>query len=125
MRKRRTLLAAGAVLCFGIVGWHLPWSTPPKPGVTRENFQRLHKGMADDAVQSILGAAGEYSVGLMKRNPWLAYVREWRGQEVAILVAFDSDGLVLEGGLVDSQDHRELLPDNESLLDHLRRLLPW
>jgi hypothetical protein len=52
---RRTWLILSAVVLLSLVGVGMYLATPPKPGVTRANFLRLHQGMSEEQVEEILG----------------------------------------------------------------------
>jgi hypothetical protein len=55
----------------------------PKPGVTRENFDRLRTGMSEQEVESILGCPGEF-FGCMT----FCTYKSWDGQDCWIVVRF-------------------------------------
>jgi hypothetical protein len=66
--RRRTLLAAVAGLAVLVaVGVFMPW--PQQHRITRENFERIHKGMTHADVEAILGPAGDYSSGPTRPDP--------------------------------------------------------
>jgi hypothetical protein len=52
---RRRLLAASALLLLPLIGFGVYLLIPPNPGVTVENFHRLHKGMMLEQVETLLG----------------------------------------------------------------------
>jgi len=57
-RRRRLLLAVGAVSLLGVAGFALSlWFTSPTPGVTWENHRRLRVGMALSDVKALFGEA--------------------------------------------------------------------
>src|ERR1700722_13886413 len=57
MLKRR-LLTVSALLVLPLIGVGVYLLIPPNPGVTLENFRRLHEGMSREEVESILGSKG-------------------------------------------------------------------
>lgn len=57
MIRRRLLLFA--VVLASLIGVGIYLLLPPKPGVTLENFRRLHVGMTRSEVESILGTPDE------------------------------------------------------------------
>ena len=122
MKKRLRLLLL-AVGVFVGVGVAVLRPVPPKPGLTVENFRRLHQGMTEDEVEAILGqhcmASGEgWSLTLY----WLT---EHGHAEVDFPlshteeVGAESGQLSLDGCQVVS-----LPPKLPSFWERLRRLLP-
>lgn len=59
MRKKWWLAAvAMAALCAGLTAG-IPALFPPRPGVTKANFDRIEKGMQLEQVEAIFGGPGE------------------------------------------------------------------
>jgi hypothetical protein len=87
-------LAVGlAVLAGALVLW-------PRPDrITRENFDRIRKGMSRAEVEAILGPPGDYRTILteganrvyFKNRPMASYEKVWKGNagNVVVLIGFD------------------------------------
>ncbi len=56
-------------------------------GVTVQNYRRLQVGMAEAAVESLLGEQGE----AIPVNDWENREKRWRGDKLIITVAFDTE----------------------------------
>ncbi len=85
--KRRLLLALGAVGLLGVAGFVLfiwPTRPAPTPGVTWENFHRLHYKMSPADVEALLGKP-QKTVKL--EDDWTKSF--WRSKDVAIYLLFD------------------------------------
>jgi hypothetical protein len=146
MRRRRLLLGAGLLALFGAAAFLLT-VVVQRPGsrITRENYERIDNGMTEEEVNAVLGCvAGDYTgkkaaelekwakvLGVIEEldrtirvrgkpapPPRQSVFRYWIGDDVAILVYF-IDGKVFEKHLEDVADQPI------SVLDRLRRLLPW
>ena len=57
MRRRKLIAAVGLVAVGAFVMW------PRMDRITRENFDRISKGMSRAEVEAILGPPGDYSGG--------------------------------------------------------------
>src|ERR1035438_7357980 len=82
---------------------------PPRPGVTKENYDRIAIGMTYDEVEAILGPPGERTEG------WVC----WESEDpyIFIMVRFDEEDRVRRKGW-EGDDDRSVWT---KLLDHL----PW
>ena len=132
MRRRRLLLGVSAVVLL-VAGFALfVWLTRPTPGVTWENFRRLHIGMSVKEVERLLGEPHEV-YGSRRGTE-----RYWKSQEVEISLTFDTEGLYDGRGhspptdnanwsehLRLAFDEGERIRTHEGFLDHIRRWLPW
>jgi SmpA / OmlA family len=103
----------------------LPRLLPPKPGVTLDNFRRLHRGMTKEEVDAILG--GPVEVSGFNNNK--ARTRYWHGDHCRVSIT-SSSFVTLDAadGEIRTDDGRLLLrlaPEPPSLWERLRRLLPW
>jgi hypothetical protein len=111
MRKTRWLLLGSLLAC--IVGLVLVVLAllPPRPGVTKENFDRIHNGMTRAEVEAIFGDES----GRHKDQ-----VALWVSDDAAdlALVAFDNEDRVLVKNWLGQPDDRTPF---EKLLDRL----PW
>jgi hypothetical protein len=132
MRRRRLLLEAGALALLALTGLAVLRRLPPRPGITRANYERLREGMTVQQVEGILGGSpGNYSrfsdkeAGLWAldfEDPELSrqYFRGrevWVGDELAVAVWFNDGGLVRRKAAFDIVE--------PTFLERLRRLLPW
>jgi hypothetical protein len=107
-------LAAVVVSCWGLVGWQLPALVPAKPGVTLDNFRRLHTGMTQPEVQRVLGGPGKYEV-ILRSGFGACASEEWSdGKTIGVLLIYDAEGLVLHG--VASDEHDPCYPYDGELL---------
>lgn len=104
MRKRLLLSAATMAGLVG-VGLVVLAMLPPRPGVTKVNFDRVKKGMTLAEVQAILGDEGEVP------GPGR---RIWRHTDKTVIIV-DSDE---HGGF-----NQQFFPSDETFADKLRRWL--
>jgi hypothetical protein len=120
--KRRSLLL-GCLALVALVA--VPRLLAPKPGVTVENFRRLHRGMTKEEVDAILGGPGEVS-GFINN---MARTRDWHGDHCTVSIMSSSLAtLDAASGEIRTDDGRLLLrlaPEPPSCWDQLRRVLPW
>jgi hypothetical protein len=73
MRKRSAVILGivALVVMLVLIGWR--WLAPPLvPGVTVENFRRLHGGMTEAEIEAILGEPGKSGpdVKLTRLTTW-------------------------------------------------------
>src|ERR1700722_11712669 len=83
MTRGRWLIVL-AVLIVAVAGVGVYSLIPPEPGVTVENFGRLHKGMTRGQVEAILGPGEEVErifAGGPNRGYALIYHCVWVGNE--------------------------------------------
>jgi hypothetical protein len=124
--RKRLLLGGGLTVCLGIlVPLLLPLLHRPGPGVTRENFLRIRKGMTEKEVGAILGGPG--MVGSVTLG---GYKKDWAredGQAHVRIGFFDGgiNGGTVRSGSFSSSGEVLYLPDvdEESLVTKLRRWL--
>jgi hypothetical protein len=105
---------------------------PPRPGITRENYERLRAAMTLAEVEAVLGGPpGNYSrlpdreAGLWALDPddpevsrqYFRGREVWVGQELAVAVWFNDHQRVVRKAAF------EMPPENP--LDRLLRRLPW
>jgi hypothetical protein len=83
LATRRKLLILGAVVFSSLAGVGAYFLIRPNPGIIRENFRRLHKGMTKADVVTILGSEGEESDGKKFVN--------WTGNHCHISIAFSGN----------------------------------
>jgi hypothetical protein len=127
MRRRRLLLVAGALALLGLAGLAtFLWLTTPPPGVSRDNFYRLRKGMTLQEVEAILGEPGvEEHPSFF---PWMTHhligwgTSDLNPEMFLIEVCFEErDGAWrLDYAMLDG----ELQPETPGI-HRLLRLLPW
>lgn len=123
MRKQRTRRYIVAVL-FGL-GFYviLVIAEHPCPGITRENFERIQKGMTEADVEEILGGPpGTYTdrrINFFIFRTGVSFRRWWLGDEgvITIVLTFDVPRRV-------SSKKFDPMPD-ESLDERFRRKYPW
>jgi hypothetical protein len=139
MRRRRLLLGAGLLLLLGAAVAIRAWRALPKHRITWESYDQIRFHMTAEEVQRILGVPpGEYPAGAEQiryaqgeHDPnafsWeeAAYHfrstpgwREWVGPEEAVGVVLNDQGLVV-------QKHWGWVIRKDTILQKLRRLLPW
>jgi len=134
MRRCRLLLGAGTLALLGLVGYLLLLQAslipPLRPGVTHENFRRLHAGMTEDEAAAILGCPGGEAIrvggGLTSRK--------WGdGKLLSVVLYLNESGRVQAGFLTEQTTVGNVtsayvvpldLPP-PGILDRLRRLLHW
>jgi hypothetical protein len=100
-RTRRLLLL---ILPAGLVALAIAiWVLWPRTAINRENFEKIHRGMAVAEVEAILGGPpGDYGSGseapyndlFIPSGNRLIAGEEWIGPEAVITVAFDQTGRV-------------------------------
>jgi hypothetical protein len=138
MHRNRLLLGAGALALLGIAGPVALLIPRPGAGITRENYERIGKGMTEAEVEDALGCPpGDYTggryappaylpagVGLLipdLNDPDFKWpkVAQWVGQDLAIEVWFAPDDRVAVAVC------REVFPVPGWLHTRLRRWLSW
>jgi hypothetical protein len=138
---RRLLVVAVMLALLGVVGvviikW---WVAIPRHHITWESYEQIQLYMTAEEVERILGVPpGEYPAGAEQiryaqgeHDPHIfsweeaAYHfqstpgwREWVGIEDAVGVVLNDQGLVV-------QKHWGSVLRQDSILQRLRRLLPW
>ncbi len=119
MRRKRFLLwafvAVGAVALglLTVVAW-----TSPRPGVTRENYDRITYGMTLAEVQGLLGGEGEEWQSMGN-----TLVRTWRGDGLTVNVSFQGGRVSQRAWTKDGHGESEAPP--EPFPARLLRVLPW
>ncbi len=141
MRRKWLLLWAFVGIGVLALGWLAAVVlTRPKPGITKENYDRITYGMTLAQVQGLLGGEGEEPdpsgntfvrppLGMM-RSIWAAgvpmsttFVLTWRGDGLTAYVTFEGGLVVQRAWTKDGQGESEAPP--ESLPDRLLRRLAW
>ncbi len=84
MTRRRLLLIALLLLGGGVAYWAI--AAQPNPGVTRENFRRLHRHMTRAQVESILGKGDSTRV-----------IEYWAEGDIQVAIAFFENGEAASG----------------------------
>jgi hypothetical protein len=102
-RKRRYLISAAVLAaCVGIALGVIAM-LPPRPGVTKANFDRIEKGMTRAEVNEVFGQEGwSYSIPRLRR------FHIWRHQDGAHATLSFHDGRVTSMGW---QHSTETIPD--------------
>jgi hypothetical protein len=113
---RRLLLGVGALALLALAGLLIPRLLPPRPGVTRANYGRLHEGLTPAEVKDILGRGPDLA---RHQNPPSTFPLAegcWEGEGFTITVYFDWDERV---------SGKYLTERDSTFLGRLRRLLRW
>ena len=138
MTRKRLLPIFGCLAAMLLAGYvTLRLTAPKQHRITRENIDKIHKGMTEEAVEAVFGVpAGVYGrdartgayaamgpvvsramigLELIKRQGG----KEWVGEDCALYIRFDDAGCVQEmhWGFVQPGGR------HESFLDKLRRWL--
>jgi hypothetical protein len=141
--RRRLLLVAGVLaLVLWVVGL-VAWVGYARPGVTPDNGDRICQGMTPDQVQALLGKPADEagrldeSLGPVDPEEPKSY-RTWHGDGGSIHVLFDRSDRVTRAWIhgpggwpnIRPAGYGQGWPDGTddvqpSLLQRLRRLLPW
>jgi hypothetical protein len=118
MRSRRLLV--GALALLGLAGGLVVCLTYPRPGVTRANFYRLRAGITEQEAEAILGRPGA-----VDGESYRCCSKAWKEGDLFVILEF-LDGHLRRGEMEDGDTGQETVPRaSNSLLDRLRRLLPW
>jgi hypothetical protein len=88
MTKKRLLLIASVPLAIVAVTLGVLAMLPPRPGVTKANFDRIEKGMTKAQVEEILGEKG-FLVKVKKGDAPCLYWNAGDGAEVWIRFSDD------------------------------------
>ena len=128
MRRGPLLLGAVALGMLGLAAFALSlWLTTPSPGVTLENFRRIHVGMSQERAEAMLGRPAE---GVWDGIPSLCPpTHVWVEGELYVYLDICEDGQVVGGvafaGAGDGAKQEVPLSVSENWLDCLRRWLRW
>jgi len=100
MTKKRCYIILGILTACVCVLWAVAAMIPPRPGVTKANFDRIHEGMTLTETKAMLGNHN----GL--ENPLRAGDRVcWHGEDGAtIMTRFDFDNILIEKVFVKSTE---------------------
>jgi hypothetical protein len=109
--------------CLVVAGYWLLPQLYPTCAVTRENFQKIERGMTRQQIEALLGGQeGDYSGGRCESNGFYfgpaGGLHEWVGTDVAIRVCFEDNGNVSEMYLMDVR------PANRDFWGCIQRWLP-
>jgi hypothetical protein len=88
-RRRILFTTVVAAVVLLLVGIGVYFSVPPKPGITRENFLRIHKGMPEEQVRSIFGSMGEPRDFLARHTDHEMHLTVWNGGDGVVWIVFD------------------------------------
>jgi hypothetical protein len=117
MSKKRLLLFASLPLTVAVTLGVLAMS-PPRPGVTKTNFDRIQEGMTKAQVQEMLGQDGEFTGGFTVVDRQEAQIAKaefaWRADDGSVVFIMFVEGCVAAKYWSDS---------NETILDKIRRWL--
>jgi hypothetical protein len=125
MRRRRLLLAAGALALLAVVAaWTWLLVPRPGPGVTRANYERIREGMPLAEVEAIVGRKADYRLiedGLGPSVSQLRLLHIWlEGGDffeegtTSLVVSFKPDFTVRDASFA-----------KPPFSYRLRQLLPW
>ena len=112
MTKRRLLLIAGPLAAVAVTLGVLAM-LPPRPGVTKENFDRIEVGMTRAEVEVILGGPAGPAFRRRSRDEW-----DSNENDDSVAIRFDNNDRVLE-------KHWLGMPDERTAFDKLLDRLPW
>src|SRR6266581_762902 len=102
--RKRFLLFFALLTSVLVIGFATHLLLMPRPRINLDAVQKIEPGMTRKQVEDLLGVApGNYSQGGkaeyfgwgFERPPW---GEEWIGDEVAIIVRFDDDDIVIGRG---------------------------
>jgi hypothetical protein len=120
---RRKWLIFPILAIVVLAGVSIYWLIPPRPGVTRANFHRLHKGMTLAQVEAILGSTGRKDGFAIEFWPEVGDIWEWDGEEGSLLLTIYPE-VVTGGSFRTKNGASEKLGDKpEGVLELLRRWL--
>jgi len=80
--KRIYWVCAGSILLLGL-SLFLVQLRAPSPGVTPENFRRLHRGMTEKEVEAIMGRPGGSRIGVTG-----SHCTYWRESHHTVVIGF-------------------------------------
>ena len=94
-----------------------------RPGINRENFERIREGMAREAVEALLGGPAQlrFPMSLAAGKPLptdVQFKEEWRSEEAIVSVDFRANGTVALRGF-----HEVSPAPQPSLLQRILRRL--
>lgn len=124
MSRRRLLLLAAAV-CLLAIPFVARLATTPAPGVTLENFKRLHRGMTLEEVEAIMGRSPDDSDDLRRRGG-NGIVRWWYSEEAKVHILtshHDSTYYAAAGGFERAGIRVDSLAEPSSAIGKIRRWL--
>jgi hypothetical protein len=126
MKKKWWIIATALIAgCIGLVLGVLAL-LPPRPGVTKENFDRIEEGMSRAKVEEVFGgppkkfhAPIDKAVSYLMRDVEWQSAEEWESESGdAAFILFDENGRV-ERSLWDGW------PDDRTVLEKLLDRMPW
>src|SRR5262245_32436947 len=94
-RKKRLLVSV--LVAFVLTGFisSFMWLTGPKPGVTRENYERIGIGMTEAEVEAIVNSPSvSYPPDEGYWDPRVKSIRRWDDGPYTLTVEFDGNGRV-------------------------------
>jgi hypothetical protein len=109
MTKKRWIVLAGMLEACVFLTLVVPALLPPRPGVTRANFERIEDGMTPEEVEMILGGPRDSILGFPRPEEWIGpspeglaakkdpYVIRWyhpRSNAIAVVKFDDHDGVI-------------------------------
>jgi hypothetical protein len=112
MKKKWLLIGIATLAITSGLAVAIPALQPPRPGVTKANFDRIETGMTMSEVEAVFGQGPNIvSVEGAVYNP----VRDWIGADWAIAsIHFNGD---------DEVASKRWTPSTETIIDKLRRWL--
>jgi hypothetical protein len=129
----RLLLGMGALALLGMPARPLALLQPARhDSVTLDNYRCIQVGMTRAQVEAILGGPpgnycrpGQPLRGLKPRALADPEIRQWIGSSLIVSVIFDGKGRVSGKMFAGGGPCLPMAEPDPSLLDRLRRLLPW
>ena len=114
MTRRRTLLLASLIAASVCVGLAVLAMLPPRPGVTKANFDRIEVGMQIEEVECILAGPGFSIDKLITRDEAGSGIILWQHSDGSMVMIWPADKVVAK---------KKWVPSQETLLNKIRRWL--
>jgi hypothetical protein len=106
MKKKWWIIGIATLAIAGGIAVVIPMLRPPRPGVTKANFDRIKKGMTEADAEAILGSPSQREIIIARGKapggePMVQFIQldegkgcAWSGTDGDVIVHFDSDGAI-------------------------------